>query len=67
MPKASLGEIYFVVGMMVLTLIITVVSIYFFVRTYKKEMREKEAAKRAKSESPDTAEKPQHGGGQDAA
>ncbi len=41
MPMPSWGEIYFVAGMMLLTIIITIVSIYFFVKTYRKEMREK--------------------------
>ncbi|MFM8441494.1 MAG: hypothetical protein ACKN97_09415 [Acidobacteriota bacterium] len=42
MPKPTWGEIYFVGGMMVLVLVISAVSIYLFVKTYRKEMREKE-------------------------
>ncbi len=42
MPKPTWGEIYFVGGMMALVLIISAVSIYLFVKTYRKEMREKE-------------------------
>ena len=48
MPEASLGEIYFIVGMMVLVLIISTVSLYLFVKTYKKEMRERDEEKRRK-------------------
>ena len=66
MPMPTWGEIYFVAGMMLLTLIITVVSIYFFIKTYKKEMREKEERRvkkeREKTQSGETAE-----GGDDAA
>ena len=42
MPKPTWGEIYFVGGMMALVLVISAVSIYLFVKTYRKEMREKE-------------------------
>jgi len=42
MPKPTWGEIYFVGGMMALVLVISTVSIYLFVKTYRKEMREKE-------------------------
>ena len=48
MPNAGLAEIYFIAGMMVLILIISVVAIYFFFKTYKKEMREKELRKKNK-------------------
>ena len=42
MPNVGLAEIYFIAGMMVLILIISFVAVYFFFKTYKKEMREKE-------------------------
>jgi flagellar basal body-associated protein FliL len=48
MPEASLGEIYFIVFMMVLVLIISTVSLYIFVKTYKKEMRERGEEKSGK-------------------
>lgn len=48
MPNAGLAEIYFIAGMMVLILIISVVAISFFFKTYKKEMREKELRKKNK-------------------
>jgi len=56
MPEASLGEIYFIVFMMVLVLIISTVSLYIFVKTYKKEMREREKEKRGTQ--PDDAVEP---------
>ena len=37
------SEIFFIIGMMVLTLILSGIAMYFFVRTYRKEMREREA------------------------
>jgi Tfp pilus assembly protein PilO len=58
MPNIGLAEIYFVAGMMVLILIISFVAVYFFFKTYKKEMREKglrlkkkEELKKQKSET----------------
>ncbi|MCA1590126.1 MAG: hypothetical protein LC730_03560 [Acidobacteria bacterium] len=41
MPGSSAAEIYFVAAMMVLILVFCGVSVYFFFRQYKKEMREK--------------------------
>jgi flagellar basal body-associated protein FliL len=41
MPGAGRAEIYFVAAMMVLILILCVAAVYFFLKTYKKEMREK--------------------------
>lgn len=45
MPYAGLAEIYFIVGMMVLILIVGSVAVYLFLKTYKKEMRDKDARK----------------------
>lgn len=45
MPYAGLAEIYFIVGMMVLILIVGSVAVYLFIKTYKKEMRDKQARK----------------------
>ncbi len=41
MPGSSLSEVYFIVAMMILIFILCGASVYFFVRTYKKEMKEK--------------------------
>jgi len=50
MPGAGRAEIYFIAAMMVLILVVCAVAVYFFFKTYKKEMAEKaarEAEKRA--------------------
>jgi flagellar biosynthesis/type III secretory pathway M-ring protein FliF/YscJ len=41
MPGAERAEIYFIVAMMVLILIVSFTAVFFFVRQYKKEMRER--------------------------
>ncbi|MEP6901706.1 MAG: hypothetical protein ABJA66_08150 [Actinomycetota bacterium] len=48
MSNSALAEIYFITAMMVLILIVCAVAIYFFFKTYKKEMREKELRKKNK-------------------
>lgn len=42
MPGSERAEIYFIAAMMILILIVSFVVIYFFVKTYRKEMQEKE-------------------------
>ena len=42
MPGAERAEIYFIVAMMVLILILSVAAVIFFVKQYRKEMRDKE-------------------------
>jgi len=41
MPGAGRAEIYFIAAMMFLILILCVAAVYFFFKTYTKEMREK--------------------------
>lgn len=41
MPGTGRAEIYFIASMMILTVILSITAIYIFLRTYKKEMREK--------------------------
>lgn len=41
MPDEGRSEFYFIAAMMALTIILCVVATYIFIRTYKKEMREK--------------------------
>ena len=41
MPGADRAEVYFIGAMMVLILILSFAAVYFFIRQYKKEMREK--------------------------
>jgi hypothetical protein len=41
MPGAERAEIYFIAAMMLLILILSFAAVYFFVKQYKKEMRDK--------------------------
>ena len=50
MPGADRAEVYFIVAMMLLILILSFSAVYFFVRQYKKEMREKEIRVAKKAE-----------------
>jgi hypothetical protein len=50
MPGSERAEIYFIAAMMVLILILSFGSVYFFVRQYKKEMREKQIRKDRKAQ-----------------
>ena len=47
-----MAEIIFIAAMMVLILIISFVAVYFFFKTYRKEMREKEARNNARNAEP---------------
>ena len=50
MPGSVTAEVIFITAMMVLILIVSFASVYFFFKTYKKEMNEKrEAKERAKN------------------
>jgi len=52
MPGAERAEIYFIAAMMVLILILSFAAVYFFIKQYKKEMRERKVRdeeKRAES------------------
>ena len=51
MSNSELSEIYFVAGAMILTLIISAVAFFIFLRQYRREMRNKEEAKRKKSQT----------------
>jgi large-conductance mechanosensitive channel len=48
MPGAGRAEIYFIVAMMLLTFILSGFAMYFFVKTYRKEMREREERREEK-------------------
>jgi flagellar basal body-associated protein FliL len=56
MPGSGRAEIIFIAAMMVLILVLSGLAVYFFFKTYKKEMREKaERANEArKSATPDS-------------
>ena len=45
MPGAGRAEVYFIAAMMILIVILSVTACIVFFKTYKKEMREKEARK----------------------
>lgn len=49
MPNSSLAEIYFIAAMMILILIVSGAACFFFFRTYRREMKAKEGAKKQKS------------------
>jgi hypothetical protein len=51
MPGAERAEIYFIAAMMVLILILSFAAVYFFVKQYKKEMRDKNDRRERKSDS----------------
>jgi uncharacterized protein YpmB len=51
MPLISRAETYFIIAMMILILIVCAVSVYAFVKTYKKEMKEKREREAAKNDS----------------
>ena len=53
MPGAGRAEIYFIALMMILIMILSVAAVYFFFKTYKKEMREKALRNEKKVEIPD--------------
>jgi len=50
MPGSARAEIYFIAAMMILILIICSVAVFHFFKTYKKEMREKNAKVEGKKE-----------------
>ena len=51
MPGTGRAEIYFIVAMMLLTFILSGFAMYFFVKTYRKEMRQRDEERRKKSEN----------------
>ena len=50
MPGAERAEIYFIAAMMLLILILSFASVYFFIKQYKKEMRERQVRAEQKAE-----------------
>ena len=61
MPGTGRSEIYFISGMMVLILIVCVAAVYFFIKTYKKELRERaEREQRAADEKVSTSKEEQN-------
>jgi phosphotransferase system glucose/maltose/N-acetylglucosamine-specific IIC component len=50
MPGAERAEIYFIAAMMLLILILSFAAVYFFIKQYKKEMRERQIRDEQKAE-----------------
>ena len=48
MSNSAAAELYFIAAMMILILILSVASVYFFVRQYRREMRGREAERGSK-------------------
>ena len=48
MPGSATAEIIFITAMMVLILVISFAALFFFMKTYRKEMADREARKAAK-------------------
>lgn len=53
MPGAGRAEIYFISAMMILIVVVCVVTVAFFIKTYRKEMIEKELRRQEKQEIED--------------
>lgn len=51
MPGSATAEVIFIAAMMILILILSFAAVYFFFKTYKKEMRAKETNAKAKREA----------------
>lgn len=57
MQNAAEAEIYFITAMMVLILVISSLAVFFFIRQYRKEMRDKAERRRERPEKgPDRSE-----------
>jgi len=61
MPGTGRSEVIFVAAMMILIMILSIAAVYIFFRTYKKEMRDKELRKQAKSREAEPAEADEEG------
>ena len=53
MPGRATAEVIFIAVMMILILILSVTAVYFFFKTYKKEMKAKEEAWKEKEDAED--------------
>lgn len=56
MPGSATAEIYFIASMMILILIICGVTVFYFAKTYKKEMADKSKRDQIKKRAADAAE-----------
>lgn len=55
MPGSDRAEVYFIAAMMILILIVSFVAIFFFVKTYRKEMADKALRKQEKTKTIEAA------------
>ena len=55
MPGSGMAEFIFIAAMMVLILVISFAAVVFFVKTYRKEMSEKEERTKVKAEAAEKA------------
>lgn len=53
MSDSSLGEFYFIAGMMVLILLISIPATYIFIRQYKREKSVGDPGAKAETPNPD--------------
>lgn len=51
MPGSATAEVIFIAVMMVLIMVISIASVYFFFKTYRKEMKAKEEARKRKEDA----------------
>jgi uncharacterized protein YpmB len=63
MPGSAMAELIFIAAMMILILVISFAAVYFFFKTYRKEMAEKKAKGSAAERRPEKANEIQANGG----
>jgi flagellar basal body-associated protein FliL len=51
MPGSATAEVIFIAAMMILILVVSFGAVFFFFKTYKKEMRAKEKARQNKEDA----------------
>jgi uncharacterized protein YpmB len=56
MPGSGMAELIFIAAMMVLILVISFAAVFFFMKTYRMEMSEKEKRRKARSAEADKAD-----------
>ena len=51
MPGSATAEVIFIAVMMILIMVISIAAVYFCFKTYKKEMKAKEEARKRKEDA----------------
>jgi len=49
MPGSGRAELYFIAAMMILIVVVCIIAVYLFFKTYRKEIREKRLADQQRS------------------